>query len=142
MFAAPFVYYAPPLGYASPSAYDAVGYDAPVAYAPAPVSYGPTTGAISLAPAPPPSVVEFPTGRYELRGDGMTVPYNWVWIPNAPTLPPDELPPPAPSSGAPPLSSHRQAYRWTYEAGVAHWTDRLEAVPQQYRAEAQEPRVR
>ena len=140
VFAAPVVYYAPPFAYGSPLSYDVTGYDPPIAYAPAPASYPPSTGgAISLAP---PSVVEFPTGRYELRGDGMTVPYSWVWIPNAPTLPPDASPPPGPSSGTPPPSSHRQAYRWTDEAGVAHWTDRLDAVPQQHRAEAQEPRVR
>jgi hypothetical protein len=28
-------------------------------------------------------VVHYPHGRYELRGDGVSVPYVWVWIPNA-----------------------------------------------------------
>ncbi len=143
VIAAPLVYYAPPFAYGSPYSYDAAGYDSPLAYAPPPVSYGPNTGgALSLAPAPPADVVEFPTGRYELRGDGATAPYTWVWIPNAPTAPPDASPSPGPSSGVPPLSSQRQVYRWTDETGVAHWTDRLDAVPQQYRAEAQQPRVR
>src|SRR2546427_5342754 len=42
--------------------------------------------AVAPAPAPPPmpSVVEYPHGRYELRGDGVTAPYAWVWIPNPP----------------------------------------------------------
>jgi hypothetical protein len=35
-----------------------------------------------------PNVVFFPHGRYELRGDGITMPYVWVWIPNPPSAPP------------------------------------------------------
>ena len=133
--------YAPPLVYGSPLAYDSVAYDPYASYTP-PVSYGPNMGgAIALAPSPPPSlptVVEFPTGRYELRGDGMATPYTWVWIPNPPSAPPTQ----APDPGDPPASSHRQLYRWTDEAGVAHWTDRGDAVPEQYRAQAQQPRLR
>ena len=36
--------------------------------------------------APPtyPTVVQYPHGRYELRGDGIQTPYQWVWIPNPP----------------------------------------------------------
>jgi hypothetical protein len=137
---APFVY-APPLVYGSALPYDASSYDPafyapPMSYAP-PVSYAPSGGGtVSLgpSPAPPmPEVVEFPTGRYELRGDGMTTPYTWVWIP----APPSQAP-----AGEPSPSSRRQLYRWTDEAGVAHWTDRWEAVPQPYRAEAQQPRLR
>jgi hypothetical protein len=30
-----------------------------------------------------PRVVQYAHGRYELRGDGVSVPYAWVWIPNA-----------------------------------------------------------
>ena len=48
-------------------------------------------------PAPPPvyqTVVPYPHGRYELRGDGIHVAYQWVWIPNAPALPPGPPPPP------------------------------------------------
>ena len=134
--AAPLIY-APPLVYPSPLAYDAAGYDPYASYAP-PASYGPNMGgAIALAPSPPPgpSVVEFPTGRYELRGDGMATPYTWVWVPNPPSAPP------APDPGDPSPSSRRQLYRWTDEAGVAHWTDRLDAVPQTYRAQAQQPRL-
>ncbi|HMH51120.1 MAG TPA: hypothetical protein VK548_12870 [Candidatus Acidoferrum sp.] len=146
-FAAPFVY-APPLAYGSALPYDSGYYDPsaysvpPVSYSP-PVSYGPAMGgAVTLVPsaptsAPTPSVVEFPTGRYVLQGDGTTVPYSWVWIPNPPTAPPAA----APSSSREP-SSGRQLYRWTDEAGVAHWTDRWDAVPPPYRAEAQQPRLR
>jgi hypothetical protein len=73
--------------------------------------------------------VEFPTGRYELRGDGITTPHTWVWVPAPPSQPP---------AGEP---SRHQLYRWTDADGVAHWTDRLEIVPEQYRAEAQQPRL-
>ena len=31
--------------------------------------------------------------RWELRGDGLTVPYRWVWIPNPPSGPPSSMPP-------------------------------------------------
>jgi hypothetical protein len=43
--------------------------------------------------APTPSVVHYPHGRYELRGDGVATAYTWVWIPNPPPPPP---PPAAP----------------------------------------------
>jgi hypothetical protein len=83
----PRVYYAPPpvaYSYAPP----------PVSYAPPPVSYAPPPAqVVSVQPAAPqPSVVQYPHGRYELRGDGVTVAYQWVWVPNAPVAPP---PPPA-----------------------------------------------
>jgi hypothetical protein len=71
-----------------------------------------------------PRVVEHPTGRYELRGDGITTPYTWVWIPNPPPAPPP------PSSGPErPVSDvlptrQTQAYRWVDEQGVVHWSDR------------------
>ncbi len=125
-------------GYGTPCA----SYD-PYAYYPSPVAYasmapGPgTTATVALAPAPPPaptqppppSVVEFPSGRYELRGDGMTVPYTWVWIPNPPSAPPSTAAPSAP---------RHQLYRWTDEEGVLHATDRLEVVPPKYRSQAEQ----
>jgi hypothetical protein len=49
-------------------------------------------------PAPAPrysNVVQYPHGRYELRGDGVRTPYQWVWIPNPPPPPPAAPPPPA-----------------------------------------------
>jgi outer membrane lipoprotein SlyB len=51
-----------------------------------------------VVPATPTAVV-YPTGRYELRGDGITTPYQWVWIPTPPPPPP---PPPAPAAPPPP----------------------------------------
>ena len=34
--------------------------------------------AMVQAPSPYPTVVEYPHGRYELRGDGVRAPYQWV----------------------------------------------------------------
>ena len=119
-------------------------YDPSMSYYSAPAAYaGPPAGNVAVAPAPPqappsPTVVEFSTGRYELRGDGVNTPYSWVWIPNAPTSPPPAAPtgPPVdPSSGsgqAPPRAG--RLYRWTDAQGVIYWTDRLDAVPEQYRS--------
>lgn len=83
IFLAPFlarpVYAAPaPVVYATP---------APV-YAPAPVTY-------SAASAQPPAInreVVFRHGRYVLLGDGVTVSYQWIWVPS----PPAGAPPPPP----------------------------------------------
>ncbi|HEU5321847.1 MAG TPA: hypothetical protein VFX28_13660, partial [Methylomirabilota bacterium] len=59
----PVVVYAPPAFYAPPP----VAYAPPPVYAP-PVVYGaPPAGSVALAPAPAPTVVHHPTGRYELR---------------------------------------------------------------------------
>jgi len=116
-------------GYAEPS------YDAP------PYAYQPATSiAMAPPPAPPappsPTVIEHPTGRYELRGDGLSVPYTWVWVPKPPTAPP---PPPAPA--APPAPERPAArsslYTWTDKEGVVHWTDNAGSVPQEYRAKVQ-----
>ena len=143
---------APAVVYASPPAYYAAPYYAPPVYYAPPAYYDPPTtyyspppsGTVSIAPAQ--NVVQYPHGRYELRGDGVTVPYRWVWIPNPPPPPPAAPPPPAeppaappagaPSSGAPPPARQSQLYRWTDTLGVVHWTDRLDAVPEQYRARA------
>lgn len=76
-FLAPPVYAAPPVVYASPTP----------TYAPAPPAY--------VAPSPRPPLVDrevvYPHGRYVLRGDGVTVAYRWIWVPNPPAGPP---PPP------------------------------------------------
>ena len=141
VYAAP--YYYPPPAYYPPAYYDPPVYSAPATYSPS-VSYAPAPN-VSIAPTP--NVVQFPTGRYELRGDGVSTAYTWVWIPNPPTAPP-AAPPPAPT--APPAAEpsgsdgSRQAptrvgqlFRWTDSQGVVHWTDRLDAVPEQYR-----PRVK
>ena len=139
---APAVVYAPP-AYYPPPAYDPtlyydpqVSYSPPVSYS-APVSYSspptyapPPSTAVLIPPAPSaPDVVNFATGRYELRGDGVSTPYTWAWIPNPPTAPPSE----ASSSGKPAARRASQLYSWTDSDGVTHWTDRLDAVPPQYR---------
>ena len=136
---------APAVVYAAPP-YDPAYY--PPAYYDAPVSYTPPSGTVSLAPDPMQNVVQFPTGRYELRGDGISTPYTWAWIPNPPTSPPPAAPtaPPAAPTTSPagePGSTSRQSparvghlYRWIDEHGAAHWTDRLDAVPEQYRPRA------
>jgi hypothetical protein len=137
------VYAAPPYGsaYYPPAYYDpAVSYGAPMSYSP------PVSGAVSLAADPTQNVVQFPTGRYELRGDGVSTPFTWAWIPNPPTSPPPAaltaLPAaPAASPVREPGSGRSQSparvghlYRWIDEQDVVHWTDRLDAVPEQYRS--------
>ncbi len=44
---------------------------------------------------PPQRVMTYPEGRYELRGDGRTVAYYWVWVPTGTTY---AFAPPAPPS--------------------------------------------
>jgi hypothetical protein len=119
---------------------------APTYYASAPVTY--VVPAPSVVPAPPPSmptVVEYENGFYELRGDGMTVPYRWVWIPKPPPPPPapPAMAPPSEAPASPPARYAEQpprqpsaVYRWTDEQGVTTYTDRLERVPERYRADA------
>ena len=124
--------------YSPPQFYD----PPPPVMDPAPTAYGPTP-AYAAPPAPiypPPQLqqdvdlqreVVFPTGRYVLRGDGITMPYTWVWIPNPPTAPPGGA---APDSGA--RDGERAIYAWTDGNGVTTWTDRLSRVPPEYRASA------
>ena len=144
VYAAP--YYAPPAYYDPPPAY----YPPPPTYdSPPPTYYRPPRGG-GLTVAPMETVIQHAHGRYELRGDGVSVPYRWVWIPNPPpppaVPPPPAEPPAAPSSnGGNGSNGHHaprqsQLYRWTDAAGVVHWTDRLDAVPEQYRAQAKQPR--
>jgi hypothetical protein len=132
VWGAPFAYwpyydtplYNPPLAYAPPATYVAPPYVVP--YAP------PAASSLSLTPASPPtpSVVEFPTGRYELRGNGITEPYRWVWIPKPPTAPPAEpSAPEPPASKDPGPARSTPLYRWTDEQGTVHYTDRGPAVP-------------
>ena len=65
-------------------------------YAPPQVVYAPPPQVVMVqaAPRPYPNVIQYPNGRYELRGDGVYTPYQWVWIP----VPPPPPPPPAPPS--------------------------------------------
>ena len=76
----------PPVVYSSPPA--VVASAGPV-YASAPVT--------ASAPSAPRVLVErevvvHPHGRYVLRGDGVTVAYQWIWVPS----PPAGAPPPPP----------------------------------------------
>jgi len=143
------VVFAPPFWYGSDTFYDpGSGYGPAPAYGATP--YGPTMGGtLALAPASPPmpSVIQYPTGRWELRGDGLTIPYRWVWIPNPPPAPPSAPPPGGePVAPAPPASSrpeppgNARIYRWTDGQGVLHLTDRQESVPERYRAQARASR--
>jgi hypothetical protein len=75
---------------------------APVAYASPPAVYAsvtPTYTAPATYAAPSPQrvlvareVVVHPHGRYVLRGDGVTLAYQWIWVPS----PPAGAPPPPP----------------------------------------------
>ena len=130
-----------PVGYYWPSylADSGPAYVEPPAYAYAPApAYIPTLSAPAPPPPPPapptPSVVEHPGGRYELRGDGVSTPYTWVWVPNPPPAPP---PPPA-AEPAPSAPARRSSlYTWTDRDGVVHWTDNANIVPEEYRAKVQ-----
>lgn len=144
-----FVVFAPPFWYGTePYYYPPATYDAGSAYVP------PTYGTVSVAPPPPmPSVVQYPTGRYELRGDGFTTPYQWIWIPNPPSAPPPSAPPPwappalqpapaqLPASTKPEPPGNTTVYRWTDAEGVVHLTDRLDTVPPRYRTQARSTRA-
>jgi hypothetical protein len=67
----------------------AVVYTAPPAYTSAPAAY------VATAPRPPAinREVVYANGRHVLLGDGVTVAYQWIWVPN----PPPGVPPPPPS---------------------------------------------
>jgi len=67
-------------------------------------------GRVVLLPAPTVRMIQYSTGRYELQGDGVSLPYHWVWIaalpPVAPPPPPVAAPPPPPAPPpAPPAGS-------------------------------------
>jgi hypothetical protein len=133
---------APPfIATAVPPLYAAPAYAAPsTVYAP-PVAVDPPVAAAPATP-PVPTLIEYPGGWYQLRGDGATTPYTWVWIPKPPpppaaaTPPAPTVPPPPAEPPAPPSSSSRSSspattlYRWTDDQGVSHWTDRRERVPE------------
>jgi hypothetical protein len=134
--------YAAPFYYGDQLLYDTTAYAPPPVYTAPPV-YVPVvvpiaTTAVPAAPARP-GVIEFPEGRYELRGDGVTTPYSWVWIPNPPSAPPPySSPPTAPSTGDRSPVRRSQLYRWVDEQGVMHLTDNAETVPEQFRKEAKQ----
>ena len=121
-------------------------YTSTVSASPA-MGYAPAAPVAVPVPAvmPMPTLIEYPTGWYQLRGDGVTVPYVWVWIPKPPS-PPSTAPPPVPPMEAPPEPSephqrssapHTDLYRWVDDEDVSHWTDRLDRVPDRFRSRAQ-----
>src|SRR2546428_10614274 len=61
-------------------------------------------GRVVMLAAPTVTVVPYPNGRYELRGNGMTVPYFWAWAP-APLY----IAPPPPPAVPPPLRTCRRS---------------------------------
>lgn len=127
------VYSPPPVVYAPPVFQSVAVYNSAAVYSPAsipaPAGYGPSAYGQPLPVPSTPRIVEFPTGRYELRGDGIATPYTWVWIPNPPSAPPASA---ATSADAAP-ASRTQVYRWVDEQGVVHWTNRAETIPRRYR---------
>jgi len=66
---------------------------------------------VIFLPAPTVTIVQYPNGYYQLHGNGITVPYYWVWIPAvSPPAPPPPAPvaapaPPAPTPPAPPVAA-------------------------------------
>jgi hypothetical protein len=135
--------YSPPYGGYPPSYGDyPVAYDLPaasqVAHDPPPLLYTPSA-VREVPPVPPPpmpEVVEFSTGRYQLRGDGSGTAYSWVWIPNPPTAPPTD------AQGIPPAQPpHARLYRWTDDQGVVHLTNVWDEVPPQYRQQVKPPQT-
>jgi hypothetical protein len=65
---------APAVVYAAPPPYDQAYY--PTAYYPP--AYYPAAYYDPSASYAPPRIVQFSTGQYELRGDGVSTPYTWV----------------------------------------------------------------
>lgn len=53
----------------------------------------PTTTTVVVPGTPGQQVITYSEGRYEMRGDGRTVPYYWVWVPSGATLSPPPVPP-------------------------------------------------
>jgi hypothetical protein len=105
-YRAPAVVVAPPPAYYAP----APAYSAPpVAYSTPPTYVRQTYAAPASAQ---PSVIQYPGGRYELRGDGIATAYQWVWIANPTNLPPPPGFPsaysaPSPTYTAPPAYAHQ-----------------------------------
>ena len=81
---------------------------------PAPVVVPPPAPTVS-APVASDRVV-YPEGRWQLYGDGYSMPYYWVWIPTGSTLAAAPTPPSRPSSSAVMSNSDR-----TYTFREGRW---------------------
>ena len=91
-----------PIGLGYPVAYPPFDYyDSPAYYPPPAVGMVPN----DMGPQPASDVMEYPGGRYELRGDGITTPYVWVWIPDPPPGPPASGPYPGAAASRPSLKA-------------------------------------
>ena len=96
VYAAPAYYYPAYYPYAYPAYYDRVVY----VQSPPAIEYQSPPQQYQAQAQPPqqhPTVVEYPHGRYELRGDGIRTAYQWVWIPKPPP-PPAAPQPPSPTT--------------------------------------------
>ena len=123
-YRAPAVVVAPPPAYYAPA--PAYSVPPPAYYAPAPAysapppAYSAPTAYVRqtyAAPAPAqPRVIQYPGGRYELRGDGIATAYEWVWIPNPTNLPSPPGAPSAYSAPAPTYSAPPAPVQQTYAA--------------------------
>ena len=91
-----------------------------------------------LLPAAPAraSVIEFPEGRYELRGDGMAIPYTGSGFRILPRRRPRLRHRRASGSGDRSPTRRGQLYRWVDEQGVMHLTDNADTVPEEFRKQA------
>jgi hypothetical protein len=135
------VYSSTPDFYTSPPYYGSPVYSPAVTVPPTVYSSPAYAPPAPTPPAPPPPrIVEYPTGRYELRGDGIGTPYTWVWIPNPPPAPPAASPSRGEAPTATPAPTRRsQVYRWTDEQGTEFWTNSVEKVPEPYRSGTRGP---
>jgi hypothetical protein len=125
--------------------YDGATYDPTPSAFTIPATYAaPQPQPVAVAPpAPPPpmpDVVEYSSGRYQLREDGTGRAYTWVWIPNPPPGPPAESGP-AGASAPPARPSPSRLFRWKDDEGVLHVTNLWEDVPPQYRHQAKHPQT-
>jgi hypothetical protein len=81
----------------------------PLDYYDAPAYYPPSAAGIpvpnDIGSQPEPDAIQYPGGRYELRGDGITSPYVWVWIPDPPPGPPASGPYPGAATSRPSLKT-------------------------------------
>jgi uncharacterized protein DUF4124 len=139
-----FFSYVPPVAYSAPAVVSPsiVVNTSPTVYAPIVVNSGPAPVAAAApapAAAPMPTLVEYATGRYELRGDGLSVPYVWVWIPNPPLAPPPQVAE-EPPARAPSRETSSKVYRWTDEDGTTILTNRPDTVPERYRSRSEPTR--
>lgn len=131
---------APPPAAAVPTVYSINVYNPPAAVQPMvqPAIYEPPTAPVGAAAPRPQDVVEYEGGRYELRGDGMAMPYRWVWVPNPPPGPPGSSAMRAPAAAELAPARRGTIYRGVDDEGVLHVTDRWQTVPQRYREQAKQ----